>query len=244
MSDAPLSLELRRALDGFAPPPQAGGFAARALARVEARDAAALPPLPRLARRWRSANPWRRAGLIVGGVASLSLVSAAAAATGVFGEPIHVPVISRIAQSLDLVPAAAEEREPELAQSAPEAPPATTREKLDRVIDDPAFRALPPAERRAELRKTARGMVQSGEATRREVVTALRETTRERIAEMTPEQREQVREAVAAKREEIAEMTPQERRLARRARIAERRAQLAGETGEGEPNEGSDAPVR
>lgn len=158
-------------------------------------------------------------------MASLSLVSAAAA-TGVFGEPVHVPVISRIAQSLDLVPVPAEEREPALAraETATEPAPRTPREKLDRVIDDPEFRALPPAERRAALRRTAAGMVQSGEATRREVVTALRDTTRE----------------------QIAEMTPRERRQARRERIAERREVLAQEAAEGETavGEGSGGVVR
>jgi hypothetical protein len=60
MSDTPFSPEMRRALDGFAPPAPAPGFADRALERVRARDAA--PPLPKPLRRWRSASPWRRAG--------------------------------------------------------------------------------------------------------------------------------------------------------------------------------------
>jgi len=230
MSDPPFSPGMRRALDGFAPPPPATGFADRALERIQARDQAALPTLPRLSRRWRSASPWRRGGAIVGAIASLTLVSAAAAATGIFGQAIEVPVISPIARSLDMVPAPVLRRAPPAAALAPATAPGVSaaREQLDALIDDPEFRALPPVERRAELRRTARDLVASGEARPREVATALRETGRERLAAMTPEQREQVAAAVAERREErrqsLAGTTPAERRLMRREAVRERRA--------------------
>ena len=228
MSDTPFSPEMRRALDGFAPPPPAPGFADRALERVRARDAA--PPLPKPLRRWRSASPWRRAGVIVGALASVSLVSAAAAATGVFGEPVEVPVLSPLARSLDMVPAPVKRRAPPVqAAVAPAAPPqpgvSTARERIDTLIDDPGFRALPPVERRAELRRTARDIVASGEARPVEVRAALRDTTRERLANMTPEQREKLAEAVAQRREALAGTTPAERRQARRQALRERRSE-------------------
>lgn len=228
MSDTPFSPEMRRALDGFAPPPPAPGFADRALERVRARDAA--PPLPKPLRRWRSTSPWRRAGVIVGALASVSLVSAAAAATGVFGEPVEVPVLSPLARSLDIIPAPVVRRAPPVqAAAAPAAQPrpgvSAARERIDTLIDDPEFRALPPVERRAELRRTAREMVASGEARPGEVRTALRDTARERLANMTPEQREQLAEAVAQRRETRAGTTPAERRQARRQAMRERRSE-------------------
>jgi hypothetical protein len=231
MSDTPFSPEMRRALDGFAPPPPAPGFADRALERVRARDA--TPPLSKPLRRWRAASPWRRAGVVIGALASVSLVSAAAAATGVFGEPVEVPVISPIARSLDIVRAPVVRQAPPVqAAAAPAAPPqpgvSAARERIDTLIDDPEFRALPPAERRAELRRSAREMVASGEARPREVRTALRDTTRERLANLTPEQRAQLADAVAqrreTRREELAGTTPAERRQARRQAMRERRA--------------------
>jgi hypothetical protein len=247
--DTAFSPAERRALDRFAPPPPAAGFAQRALDRVQRRDAAKLPPLPRLARRWRSAGPWRRAGVIVGGVASLSLVSAAAAATGVFGEPVHVPVISQIAQSLDIVPEQAAKQAPQVAEAPPQAPTraAPARQQIDTLLDDPEFRALPRPQRRAELRRTARELVTSGEATPREVITALRDTGRERIAELTPEQRAALAEAAAERREAISRMTPRERRQALRERRAERRAEWLAPQPEAvasPENEGSGEVVR
>ena len=75
MSDTPFPPEMRRALDSFAPPPLPADFAERVAEKARRREAA--PDLPRLRR---PAPRWRRAGWIAGGLASLSLVSAAAAA--------------------------------------------------------------------------------------------------------------------------------------------------------------------
>jgi hypothetical protein len=274
MSETPFSPETRRALDSFLPPSQPAGFAERALEKVRQRESAAAPSLPRLSRRWRSANPWRRAGWIVGGVASLSLMSAAAAATGVFGEPVHVPLISQIAQSLEIVPVpTASSGSPNADRAVAKATAAGTgassvREQLDTLLDDPEFRALPPRQRRVELRQTARELVGSGEATPREVVTALRETARERVAALPLEQRQQIEDAVAerreARREVLAEAKaerPQVRRQVIRERLSdlrERRAQRLQQQAAGEPEgvpvesvensapsaEGSDAAIR
>jgi hypothetical protein len=228
MSDTPFPPELRRALDSFAPPPLPADFAERVAEKARQRQTA--PDLPHLRR---PAPRWRRAGWIAGGIASLSLVSAAAAATGVFGEPVHVPVISQIAQSLDIVPAPAE-RAVEIAGSPePREPamsePASPRERLDALLDDPEFRALPPARRRAELRQTARELIASGEATPREVVSALRDTARERVAQLPPEQQERIEEAVVERRaarqdirREVLAATPAERRELRRQLLRER----------------------
>jgi hypothetical protein len=227
MSDAPFSSAARRALDRFEPPALAPGFADRVLGRVRARDDADLPPLPKRTSRW-AASPWRRGGVLFGALAGASLVSAAAAATGVFGEPVEVPVISPIARSLDIVPARVTPRPPARV-AAPAAGVEVARERIDALIDDPSFRALPPLERRAELRRTAREMINAGEAQPREVIDALRETGRERVAELTPEERKQLVEAVAERRQErrerIAGTTPAERRQIRRQFARERQTE-------------------
>jgi hypothetical protein len=228
MSDTPFPPEMRRALDSFAPPPLSAGFAERVAEKALGREA--VPDLPRLRR---PSPRWRRAGWIAGGLASLSLVSAAAAATGVFGEPVHVPVISQIAQSLEIVPAPAERTaqvaDAAAAQAPAEAGPSSPRERIDALLDDPEFRALPRLQRRAELRQTARELIDSGEATPREVVTALRETVRERVAQLPPEQRERIGEAVAERRDarqeirrEVMAAPPAERREVRRQLVRER----------------------
>ena len=228
MSDTPFPPEMRRALDSFAPPPLPADFAERVAEKARQREAA--PDLPRLRR---PAPRWRRAGWIAGGLASLSLVSAAAAATGVFGEPLHVPVLSQIAQSLDIVPAPAERTVEVAGSPEPRDPvvsePASPRERLDAMLDDPEFRALPPAQRRAELRQTARELVASGEATPREVVSALRDTARERVAQLPPEQRERIEEAVVERRaarqdvrREVMAVPPAERPELRRQLVRER----------------------
>lgn len=228
MSDTPFPPEMRRTLDSFAPPPLPADFAERVAEKARQREGA--PELPRLRR---PVHRGRRAGWIAGSLASLSLVSAAAAATGVFGEPVHVPVISQIAQSLEIVPEPAE-RTTEVVGTA-EGPgpaalePTSPRERLDALLDDPEFRSLPPRQRRAELRQTARELIDSGEATPREVVTALRETARERVAELPPEQRERIEQAVAERREarqeirrEVMTAPPADRREIRRQLVRER----------------------
>ena len=105
MSDTPFSPELRRALDGFAPPRR---HRVSPTARSNASRRATKRPSPRCrgCRAVARGGPVaERRAVIAAALASLSLVSAAAAATGVFGEPVEVPVISPIARSLDIVPA-------------------------------------------------------------------------------------------------------------------------------------------
>lgn len=81
----------KRALDAFTVPPLSDGFADRVMARTEA--ASALPELPPLASPRRDARGgWRRSGIILASVAAFSLVSAAAAATGIFGANVRASV--------------------------------------------------------------------------------------------------------------------------------------------------------
>ena len=90
MSDA-FDPATTRALDAFTVPPLSDGFAERMMARIAANPA--LPDLPPLAPPRRDARGgWRRSGIILASVAAFSLVSAAAAATGIFGSNIRASV--------------------------------------------------------------------------------------------------------------------------------------------------------
>lgn len=233
-----LTPELRRALDTFAVPPPAAGFADRATARLRARPAAALPRQ----RSWlrRSASPWARAGKVAVGVAAFGLMSATAAAMGLFGEPVRVPVISEIAQRLEIMPAPAAPAPPRaLAAAADQAPDAladapvasTVKDRLRALRDDPELRALPRPQRRAEVRQTAREMVESGEATPREVITAARELRREAFEEATPAQRwrmiQDARRRQQQLRRAIVEASPEQRAELRRRLEALRERSLA-----------------
>ena len=87
MSD-PFDPVTTRALDAFTVPPLSDSFADRMMARIAASPA--LPELPPLAPPRRDARGgWRRSGIILASVAAFSLVSAAAAAMGIFGTNIR-----------------------------------------------------------------------------------------------------------------------------------------------------------
>jgi hypothetical protein len=94
MSDPnPIDGATARALDRYSVPPLSSGFADRLVAKALAGESIApLPPVtePRRERR----GVWARGRKVVIGVAAFSLMSAAAAATGVFGDAAkNVPVI-------------------------------------------------------------------------------------------------------------------------------------------------------
>jgi hypothetical protein len=67
-------------------------FADRLVTRALATST--LPPLPSQTPRRNARSGWRRSGVILAGVAGLGLMSAAAAATGVFGDAVRVSVRS------------------------------------------------------------------------------------------------------------------------------------------------------
>jgi hypothetical protein len=96
----PFDPAMKRALDAFTVPPLPADFADRlAACALTTPLVPALPPAMPARRGMRGG--WRRGGTITAGIAAFSLVSAAAAATGVFGENIRLtvrnaPVISTI----------------------------------------------------------------------------------------------------------------------------------------------------
>jgi hypothetical protein len=180
MSDAAFPSHITAALDQLSPPPLPRGFADRLVARIEAGDLPAnaeqgSPPLP-LSRR-HATGVWRRSGRLGMAVAALGI----AAASGAFGDPIYVPVVSETLAKAKFVElpskvAAAPKVEsktieaPALASDIaqiPEADPIKARQALrdlhQRLRANPEFRRLPPDERRAMARQEVRGMIDRGE---------------------------------------------------------------------------------
>lgn len=95
---------LSRALDRFTVPDLPEGFATRVAAKALATPA--LPALPPAMPRRFNPTPWRRRGIIIAGLAGFSVMSAAAAASGILGDfaqttvrtaPVIGPIIARVA---------------------------------------------------------------------------------------------------------------------------------------------------
>ena len=107
MSEPAFPPNVSAALDRLTVPPLPQGFGNRLIARIEAGD------LPHVAtdvaqhlsspRRRFGGSGWRRSGGIVAIAATFSLATATAAASGFFGEPIYVPVVSDALAKADLV---------------------------------------------------------------------------------------------------------------------------------------------
>lgn len=172
------------ALDRLNPPPLPDGFTQRLIARIEAGDLPAPikeddQPLPIPRRHTRGV--WHRSGRLMIAATMLGIASATAAASGVFGEPIYVPVVSETLAKAKLVElpvriaAAAKKENPQIASALPApdvgtgaaADPAKARQALHdlrlRLRADPEFRRLPPDQRRAFARQEVRAMVERGE---------------------------------------------------------------------------------
>ncbi len=228
----------RKALDAFTPPPLSAGFADRLMAGIEAAPAPLPPVVPRRPIR----RGWRRGGIIAAGIAGFSLMSAAAAATGIFGEaarqtvrsaPVLGPIIAQVAPEKPKPARAAKA----VVKASPKvtpppvvvATPVVAEPVVPELTDEQARQAEIAArmaarmERRA-ARRAARGLPphpRSG-------------AIRQRLKELPPEEREAViarfRERRAARNETReqtgvfpATQTPEGRAL-RRERFQQRRA--------------------
>jgi hypothetical protein len=192
------------ALDRLTVPPLPKGFAERLAARIEAgnlpADAdAALPPLPspRLSR-MRQVG-WRRGGRIVASIAALGLATATAAASGFFGQPVYVPVVSETLAKAELVPlperqekpkAAPPKAEAKMAVSEPAKPKtvepltgkAAVRDFYTKLRADPEFKALSREEKAAKTKAQVQQMLRDGVMTRAELREAMAEINSEKKA--------------------------------------------------------------
>lgn len=213
-----------RALDRFVVPPLSSDFADRVVAEALARHSAdALPPVMP-ARHAARRGIWARGRRVLIGVTAFSLMSAAAAATGVFGDAArNVPVIGTLIASVAPAPKPKPQVKPKPKPAAPafaSPSPVATPDVPPVAVNEPgADTILPPAVRRQ---------------IRRELV-AQRLVDRIERAEAlgikpTPQQRAQVAERLAA-------MPPQQRvALIRRVREIRRERQIAaGEGGAVQP---------
>ena len=200
---------LARALDRLEPPPMSDDFTARVLAATDGLDGA-LPPLPK--NRPASRSLWRRSRGLVVGVAAFSLVSAAAAATGLLGERVQdLPVIAAIAAKI--------------APNHKHAPPKPQ-------LAPPAIAAVP-----AQAVSAEPAAVLANDAVPVAATAARQEVRREAIAKWVTERRERrvaqglpvaSPRQVAAFRERLAEMPPAERRALLDRAIAARREARGG----------------
>lgn len=197
------------ALDRLTVPPVPPGFADRLAARIEAGDLpaeadASQPPLPTPRRRFGSGG-WRRSARIVGVVSAFGLATATAAASGAFGDPVYVPVVSETLAKADLVALpkraeapkpAAPKAEPKMATSevakavAPPTGKAAVHDLYAKLRADPEFKALPKRERIARTQAEIRQMLRAGTMTRPEL--------REALGEIRAAQKPQVRAKIDA----------------------------------------------
>lgn len=180
--------QIQKALDAYIVPAMPQGFSDRLMMRIASGntgvDAASLPmPLARS----RRSSPWRRTSRIMGSLAIFSLATAAAAAAGIFGEPVYVPGVSEALVKAQIVQApkpalpskvrmVAKTKALELADVAPYGATGSTAviERVTTLRNDPQFSELAPRQRMAIAEREVRQMVRSGEVTRQDVRTAVR----------------------------------------------------------------------
>jgi hypothetical protein len=197
------------ALDRLTVPPLPPGFADRLGARIEAGNLpaeadAALPPLPTPRRHFGNGG-WRRSVRLTGVVAAFGVATATAAASGFFGEPVYVPVVSETLASADLValPRKAEKPKPVAPKAEPEmavsetakttaAPTgkAAVHDLYAKLRSDREFKALPKRERIARTQAEIRQMLRDGTMTRPEL--------REALGEIRAAQKPQLRAKIDA----------------------------------------------
>jgi hypothetical protein len=175
MSEAQFPAHISAALDRLTVPPLPTGFAERLVARIVAGDLpnealGDLPPLPAPRRPMSGARRWLRPGRVIAGVALLGVTTATAAASGVFGDPVYVPVVSEVLDRANVVempvrvapvtskPAAALPPQTKVVATGTEA----VRQMYERLRADEEFRALPPRERAAVARAELDEMLKAG----------------------------------------------------------------------------------
>jgi hypothetical protein len=157
MTDPRHDPAMKAALDRFTVPPPTPGFADRivaaAMMTAPSEPSSSLPPLPHRAG---SRGQWRHPSRIVAGALAMSLISAAAAATGYLGDrvqtiardlPVVGPMIAQVVPKPKIAPVRPWVK-PATVQAA--APPLTT--DTPDAVSAPLRPMLPPAVRR-EIRR-------------------------------------------------------------------------------------------
>jgi hypothetical protein len=188
----------KAALDRYSLAPLPDGFSDRLLARLAAGDLPAISDIgggPAPSRRTRGfSGPWARSGRIVGSTALFGMVAAAAAASGILGEPVYIPVVSEALARADIIAPVKPEKAKPKQLAAPKLPETVKAENpivvpakgtgavkatLKQLRADPEFRALPPKQRRAIARAEMIELLRSGAVTRQEMQQAMDEMREE-----------------------------------------------------------------
>ena len=217
MSESAFTPEMEKALDSYAVPPMPSGFSDRLMARIASGETGqTAPSMAELPTRRRIISPWRRTSRIVGSVALFSLATATAAAAGVFGNPVYLPIISEALVKADIVDAPSPKAQIKpaiIARKAIEtqidvAPTVETAQgsaavvaRLTEMRDDPRYAGLTPKQKLVVAGREVRKMVRSGEVSRQEARTAVRDLARN----ADPATKEAWRKAAAARREQRLE---------------------------------------
>ena len=222
MSQPAFPPNVAASLDRLTVPPLPEGFSDRLLARLAAGDmpleSEAAPKLPEPRQRRILGGRWRRSGFIVGSVGLLGMATATAAAAGIFGEPIYLPVVSEALAKADLVEnpkvkaAAKTEAKPKtvVSKPSPKVEPVAPKGKdavkaaYAQLQANPEFKTLPPKERMRTARREIAKLVSNGAATQDDVKAAWNEI----LATLPPRQRERI-EVAQQRREARKAGTPQ-----------------------------------
>ncbi len=221
MAEPAFSPEIEKALDAYAVPPVPAGFSDRLMARIASGDTGAVDTAFALpAARRKLASPWRRTSRIVGSVAIVSLMTATAAAAGIFGDPVYLPGISEALVEAKIVEAPSPAVKPSFQMLAetnavPQSGTAVAAQtatgstaivnRVTELRNDPRFATLTPRQKLAVTGKEVRQMVRSGEASRQDVRTAVRELAQN----ADPATKEAWRKAAIERREKRIERRQQ-----------------------------------
>jgi hypothetical protein len=243
VTDAVFPSHITSALDRLTVPSLPAGFAERLLARIAAGDLPAeglseTPSLPAARRPVTTARRWFRPGRILVGAGLLGIATATAAASGVFGEPVYVPLVSEALAKAEIVPvpakpALAKKEKPAAKPVVAEKEPAKGSEAVhqlyERLRSDKEFRSLPQPERAAIAREELQAMLHDGTIKPEDIRQAMRELRAARVAKAqalreaagrsdpaqqnkAPPQRKVPPEVVAKRRAAVEAMPREERR--------------------------------
>ena len=217
MTQFAFSLGVEAALNRYTVAALPEGFSDRLMARLEAgglfeiasTHSAPIPP-----RRTKGfSGPWARSGKILGSTALFGLVTAAAAASGLLGEPIYVPGVSEVLAKAEIItpnqiakavakPVQVTNTKKPVETAVPAVEPPKGKDAVKALVaqlrDDPEYRALPRKAQIAIARAEAVELVRSGAISGPE----LREAVREMRAEARPVIKAKIDEVVARRRVE------------------------------------------
>jgi hypothetical protein len=200
MNEAMFPAHISAALDRLTVPALPTGFGDRLLARIAAGDLPEVAdptglPLPEIRRPVR-VTAWRRSGRVVMVAVAFGLATATAAASGVFGDAVYIPVVSDALAKADLVALPTKEPQhkkpfvfkeakadlPHREQIAKPLGKDLVIEKMAELRKDPAYRSLLPEQKLARLRLEFADMLATGKVTKADLKAARQQWHQERKA--------------------------------------------------------------